>query len=709
MIYVASLSVPVKNAFPDDVMQSSVNRIVQLLNVAPEESTMDAVVFGPKDAVGPKAAQINKALANAHPGICIMYIYNKNNEANKVETENKFQCKKTTAGAIIDFISECLQEHTIHTGKAVVSSEDFQTPGEGSFADDDYFGMESPIPSGYDFDSEQNSPPTGDVYADDSGFTEDLGIGDSDAADTGSDIPVPEVPIPDVSDAVVPEPTLDNTQLAFNTSEQASRSVGVAPIPNEDLFSTLEGPRGIEDVDMVINALKRENVVKHLIQENSEYNGLVQMLDTLDKEIESVWLDTTLTPDQKFDKIKDIGLNRSGYLASCNSITAEHVVNIINRITSAAKRTVDNQMEEYNAAISKIIVNKKSIADTTHIATAIQQRADVQFKLHKLAKTIIDLYKSMDTLVTDEIIELDKKLPSSNEFINEHVKPIGTHIFTPTNTASLVNSLMKALQENRLIASSLEHQVNSFIELLFEMFEKDEEIQDYYRRKTALLSANKIEDIVIVDTVVKECLRLWTGADGSGRSATAITWAGILSHRNNSLLIDLTGKAKFRTYGITPVTLDEFMTNRIEKRFLCVEVDRILNSEELQALVSEIKTRLNYYPYVNIIVDPNDIAGLNQLSVDAKTTYFVCNCTSNSMDVMRRTIAGHTAGNIARRLVMIDPPISPLSIVDSLEIDPTLFATTTIPSIPDIRACALRHDRPYEINTVFKIFEEAFR
>ena len=33
----------------------------------------------------------------------------------------------------------------------------------------------------------------------------------------------------------------------------------------------------------------------------------------------------------------------------------------------------------------------------------------------------------------------------------------------------------------------------------------------------------------------------------------------------------------------------------------------------------------------------------------------------------------------------------------------------TIPNVPAIRACSLRHDRPYEYDDVVTVFEEAFR
>lgn len=701
MIYAVSLGLLTKKAYPGKTSQSSINRIISLINEDPEVSQMEVVVLGPKDVIGPRAQKLSNALSKAHSGICIVYLYTKPAEEDAIDIPNKIRVKKLSVSTLKEAVDSCIKEHVISTGRATVSSKDFQSP------EDDLIG---------DFFGDEEEAPTPDYVRPDLIDTErqfvnpdEIGVPTPDMPES----PTPSESVPEVdlfAGIETPEsPTLPEQDLKLNTDEQLDEAVSAIPAPTMSLEDALSNVKGVEQWDEFLSAMRRDSVVKRLIQENSEYSGLIKMIDTLDYEIECVFMDTALTADMKFDKIKELGLKRASCMASTNSITTDKIIDIISKITLSAKRTVEQQMTEYNAAISTIVANKKAIADTSHIAQAMQQRVDIQYKLLQLSRKIVDLYKAMGTLVDDEIMSLDAKLPSSNEFINQMVRPIGTKIFTPVNSADLANKLMKALQTNRLTASALESSVNELIELMFELFNKDREIIDYLERSNALLRANKIEDIIIADTVLKHCLRIWTGADGTGRSASAITWCGILSRRQNSLLIDLTGKAKFKEYGITPMLLEDFMNSRPEQRFLCVEASEIPSPEQLQDIIEELKTRLNYYPCINIIVDPSDISGLNQISVDALTTYYVCDCTSVSMATMKEVIAQHTYGNVARRLILIDPPISPLSIIDSLEVDPTLFATTTLPKVPEIRACALRHDRPYEYENIVKIFEEAFR
>ena len=325
-----------------------------------------------------------------------------------------------------------------------------------------------------------------------------------------------------------------------------------------------------------------------------------------------------------------------------------------------------------------------------------------------MSRGIVDIYNASDHLISEEMLELDSKLPSANAFINDMVKPIGTQIFTPQNTAELANKMAKALQNNYIVASQIEESINAIIDILFELCDKSEEIIRHQHNVIKMLEANRVEDVIITNSLLKKTLRVFVGDDNSGRSATAITWSGVLSRRSNTLLIDITGRDKFRDYGLNAMDLQEFMENRIEQQFLCVKSARILDTEEIAALIKELKTRLNYYPYVNIIVAPEDIDALNQLCEEALTVHYVTNCSTASITRVKEIVAANKVDNVARRLITIDTPVSPLMIADSVGIDPTMCRVVTLPAIPAIRACALRHDRPYEFEDIVRIYEEAF-
>lgn len=710
MVYTASLNVPVKKALKKQAMQSTVNKISELLVMSPDQTNMDCVILGPMDLSGPRQAIITKALENRHPDVCVIFVYTKDAEAANVDIENKYQCKKITDKEISKAFEQFFGEHNVRQGRQKMTSADFQEHSEveQTITRSNRVGVPQEVDAGEEVDPfaamGMENPFAGRELtpAPEPDIMEELVVPDE--APATSDDPFASVP-PIATDEqfTTPETTPLSSQPTVNPFPTPSTQA-VPPVEQQ-----LANLSNTEDWAIFKENLRHDAVVKHLIQENSEYVGLVNMLDVLDKRIETVWRDSALTPDQKFEKIKEIGLERSVMRASVNSINVEKVISIITTIVLSAKRTVDEKVQSIDVSLYKITQDKASLADTSYIDQAIQERTKVQLDLLNVSRSIVDLYKSIDDLVTQEIDELDRKLPSANAFINNMVKPIGTQIFTPQNTAVLANKLMKALQENRVIASQMEASVNAVIEKLFELCDKDEEIIRYQQQMINLLRANRVEDVIIVDTLLKKSLQLYVGADNTGRSATAITWSGILSRRSNTLLVDLTGRAKFTEYGIRPMGLEEFMNSRPERQFLCVQSENILPPDELQEVINSLKSRLNYYSYINVIVAPEDTSGLQQLSTEALCVHYITDCSTTSIATMKEVVKHHTEQNIARKLVTIDAPVSPLMIADSIGVDPTQAKLIMLPNIQAVRACSLRHDRPYEFNDVISLYEEAFR
>lgn len=681
MIYTAKLNVPVKKAFDKQAVQSTANKIISQLSMDPDVTNMDVVILGERDFEAPATAQkLQKAIDNKHPDICVIYLYQKEAEADRCNCEFKKRVKKMNPAEITDAFTEFVGEHNIRQGKQQLSSADFDVQ-ENDVLDESKRVL---IPT----QEPEHIPDPEPVVT---------------AVETKQDDIVPEVDNSQFTESE--QVPLESTPATPNPMD-ATKEV-VQPISKEEAY--LAGITAYEDWEIFKEHMHRDSIVKNLIAENSEYVGLVNMLEVLDQRIEAVWRDQALTTDQKFDKIKAIGLERSVVRASTNSQEVEKVISIISTIVLAAKRTVEEKVQSMNTALYKITTDKSKIADTSYIDKAIEERSKAQIDLLNISRSIVDLYKSAHNLVDEEIQELDRKLPSANAFINDMVKPIGTQIFTPTNSAALANKLNQSLQENTIIASQMEESVNAVIEALFTLCQKDEEIINYQQNKINLLKAQRVEDVIITNTLLKKCMRLFVGADNTGRSATAITWSGVLSRRQNTVVIDLTGRDKFEDYGMKTVPLKDFMLNRIEEPLLCVASDHILAPDEVQDLVQELKSRLNYYANVNVILAPEDMNGLVQLSEEALTVHYITNCSTSSINTLHEIVENHKSTNIARKLICIDAPVSPLMIADAIGVDATATKIVMIPSVPSIRACALRHDRPYEFDDVVSIFEEAFR
>lgn len=732
MIYTATLNVQAKKALGKQSMQSTFEKIVENMLLDPDTTTMDTVILAPEDLRGPKQAKMQDAVSNRHPDICVIYLYTKDADADKLECDYKKKVKAIKEAAIKEAAEQFIGKHTIRSGRQAVSSADFVTPEKdtietssvpkrGFFSrkkkqapvqiDDEEIEEES-VGQRKDPRAKEEEEP--ELEGDRMSPEELLNMFDGNNAEEEpkevvEDVPpLPDIP-PLVQEPEMPESPIDTSTVVSEPMTATEESLPPVPEAQGTIEDYLASVNSIEEWTIFKEHLTHDSIVRKLIAENSEYAGLVNMLDVLDTRIKTVWRDSALTSTQKFERIKAIGLERATIRATTNSINVEKAISIISTIILSAKRTVEEMMSTVDSALYKITTDGNQIADTSVIDAALAERTKIQMNLLNAAKQLVDLYVSIDNFVTDEILELDKKLPSNNDFINNMVNPSALASFTPTNTANLANSLAKALQQNRIVASQLEEQINAVIQQLFALCSQDEKLIHAMYDKINLLKANRVEDVIIVDTLLKNCMRLFVGSDNSGRSSTAITWCGVLSRRQNTLLIDLTGRAKFKDYGIDSVPLAEFMTTRIEQPFLCVESASILSPEYVQNLIDQLKSRLNYYSSVNVIVAPEDENGLDQLSTEAICVHYITNCSTQSMNEMHKVFENHKSENIARKLIIIDTPVSPLMIADNIGVDATIVQLVTIPNVPAMRACALRHDRPYEYEDVLRIYEEAIR
>lgn len=719
MIFSVSLAGPAKKALGSDkVQQSTLNRIISLMPIDPDTSTMDVVLLGPNDAKGQAVERINEALASRHSDVCTIYLYTSAADKNLFDCEYKLSARKITPNVIREAVEDHVGAHKIRGGKMRVSTKDFEEPGTVDLSAKD---PEPKAKKKKGFPFKKNKPvkarsvlgkPQEDDYdEDDAEFldtdtTEDEFIDPDEFVSREPVVPEP-VPEPEPEQILVPEPEPVPAQESTPMDTEAiSEPVPVQDIPVQD--NIMETAASTADFDTFKELLSKNRIVNRLVHENSDYMNTLNTLEVLEHRIEEIYRDPTLDSTAKFEKIRDIGLDRSVLQATSNSISTERVINIITTIANSAKRIVDDKIKSIDDALLSITTDRANLLDSVVIEQAIDKRTATYLELLNLGRSLVDLYQSMDTLVSDTINDLDARLPSKNEFINQMVKPIGPNIFTPTNSAELANSLLQALAEKRISFSQLEDHLKTTCELISQYFTRSNDIILYQQQQLDLLRANRVEDVIIAPTALKRVLKLYIGDDNCGRSATAITWSGILSRRQNTLLIDLTGRNKFATYGIEAVSLDEFMESRIERQFCCVYSEGILDSIQMERLLDELPLRLNYYSNIGVILAPEDVAGLDYLSTEALSVHYVTDCRTASMDVLRGIVEQHTSSNIAHVLVTIDPPISPVSIADSLGLDLTCLKVVSIPSLQQIRACAIRHERPFDYMDIVKIFEEAF-
>lgn len=742
MIYSAKLAAPVKKAYGERCYGTNIQKICEQLSLDPEVSGMEACVLCPKDVAGIMRKKVQLAIEDKNPDVCIIYIYNNEKEADLVDTPFKKQVKKTTPDVVKDIVEDCMGNYLLSAKKTVVSRDAKVTKTINSKPEDvqvtagglkgGLFKNKAAKKDNQEVGDELKYDVALDLWYKIDALGNQVYINKK----TGKEMTkmqvearktrikqgsyklpktLPEgVEIPD--DLVVGDIEDEEDDIPVNLGEPKEPEAPVVEEPvkpnleervESDFERNLKEVSNFHDWGLFKEAMSKDAAIRQLLEENTTYQGVVQMLSVLDTEIKTTYYDKGLTSQQKFEKVLEIGNKRSTLMATHNDILARKVLDVIDAVTIGARRTVNDLLDEHRKSMEQITVSKEGLFDETELHRLVDMRSKAMCELLALVKSTIQLYQVMDLEVSDVILDMDKRLPSDNEYINEMVGS-AAEVLTPTNSMELARTMMRALQEKREAFVLMEEQVRKVIDSIRELFDRDEAIIQYQQHITQMLKAHRVEDAVIIDSVIKNILNVYIGQRGSGLTATALTWSGCLARRRNTLLIDLSNESKLGDYGEDVVDLDEFMRQRID-RPLCVVAGTVPDVEALSELITELKTRLDYYAHINVILDSTQLEYAKVLAKESLTVNYITNCTKDNMEEMGNVYASVDVNNVAQKVLMVNPTIDVLKVAEYMNIDVTSTKCVSIPDVPKIKSCGVLQDKPYEYVGVRTVFEEAFK
>ena len=345
MIYTAKLVAPVKKAYGERCYGTNIQKICEQLSLDPEVSGMEACVLCPKDVAGIMRKKVQLAIEDKNPDVCIIYIYNNEKEADLVDTPFKKQVKKTTPDVVKDIVEDCMGNYLLSAKKTVVSRDAKVTKTINSKPEDaqvtagglkgglfknkttaakkdkqeaeDELKYDVALDLWYKIDALGNqvyvNKKTGKEMtkmqvearktrikqgsyklpktlpegvrpdpadAENVEIPDDLVIGDIE--DEEDDIPVnlgkPEVPeVP-----VVEEPVKPNLEERVES----------------DFERNLKEVSNFHDWGLFKEAMSKDAAIRQLLEENTTYQGVVQMLSVLDTEIKTTYYDKGLTSQQ---------------------------------------------------------------------------------------------------------------------------------------------------------------------------------------------------------------------------------------------------------------------------------------------------------------------------------------------------------------------------------------------------------------------------
>lgn len=663
MVYVASLSLMAKKALGPKCHQSSIKGIIDTLSIDPAVSNMDVVLLGPGDLSGPAGKKIPEAVAKRHKGVCVIYLCTNDREAKLFpDAPHVKQVKKIKDSIISDAVTEFYGEDVKANDPKYSSSAD--KVGELG----------------------ENPEPPRPVSL----------------AEAKPEEPEEKEKPASVELEIPPVPEATETEEPSVAEEPASPSA-------EDMIDSV---KTVKDWDILKKQINRDSIIRQLILENNEFAGVANMLDVWDLRIRDIWADNRKSNEEKMKAVQEFGANRQVLQATYNSVLVDKFVSLMERVISVCSATVEDRCNEITNAVISVHQNKdafleKAISgEDTLDVTLYERMVELQYMEGELCKMFAFLHhEGMEEIVN----RLGEKLPSNNEYIN-NVLSVSAKLFQPGNTVNLAQSILDSLNKGQVQLSLIEDKVKGLMATLFQVIVDQNEVIKYQRDVISCLRANNVESLVVRDSLLKECFSVVVGSEHTGLTATSAIYAGMLSRRDNTLVVDLTGHSHYDRYGYDVVTLDEFMVDRIQQPLLFVTGSVDNDPEKVFHLMEELKSRLTYFRHLIIVLDAAQLEILDQVGREALSISYVTNCTVESMEAVTVAYeAGRKIPNVCHKLICIDSPVDVGVLIATLKMDISMTKLIPIPYLREIKQAAIVRQQPHTYNDVLRVFEEAFR
>lgn len=664
MVYVASLSLMAKKALGPKCHQSSIKGIIDTMSIDPAVSNMDVVLLGPSDLSGPAGKKIPEAVAKRHKGVCVIYLCTNDREAKLFpDAPHVKQVKKIKDTIISDAVTEFYGEDVKANDPKYSSSAD--RVGELG---------------------ENPEPPRPVSLAE----------------------PKPEEEQKKDASSV-PELELTPTTEQEHVDEPRQESEPYTGPSAEDVIDSV---KTVKDWDILKKQINRDSIIRQLILENNEFAGVANMLEVWDLRIRDIWADNHKSNEEKMKAVQEFGANRQVLQATYNSVLVDKFVSLMERVISVCSSTVEDRCNEITNAVISIHQNKdafleKAISGEDSLdGTLYERMVELQSIEGELCKMFAFLHhEGMEEIVA----RLGEKLPSNNEYIN-NVLSVSSKLFQPSNTVNLAQSILDALAKGQVQLSLIEDKVKGLMGTMFQVIVDQNKVIQYQRDVISCLRANNVESLVVRDSLLKECFNIIVGSEHTGLTATSAIYAGMLSRRDNTLVVDLTGHSHYDRYGYDVVQLDEFMVERKQQPLLFVTGAVDNDPEKVFHLMEELKSRLTYFRHLIIVLDAAQLDILDQVGREALSISYVTNCTVESMaNVTSAYEAGRKIPNVCHKLICIDSPVDVGMLISTLKMDISMTKLIPIPYLREVKQAAIVRQQPHTYNDVLRVFEEAFR
>ena len=526
--------------------------------------------------------------------------------------------------------------------------------------------------------------------------------------------PVEETPV--VPDFVQPEPIEEPVAEPLYVPEpEPEPQVPVAEVMQQEssLVNRIKHASTVADVSILAREIDATTLIKDLVESNSTYAGIEEKLKSLNDTIFAIMSDVRISSlDEKLSKIHAVMHDKAFFNAKGDTLIEQRLEEVIDAICTRTSSLLQSRLDEIDTAIKRAQECKDMENNSARLAGLNELRANIIIELKTLEIEIETIYKSCDNIIISsatKIAETNDNI-TGNEMINSQLKARGSYVVSDGSFTAMVSALELSEQIPDLF-KSMKLNIIKMTKLLHKLFDLDQEVIAAQQALINFLKAHNVEDSIVAQGVLKKALRVYVGAEGTGKTIIPYLISRYKSRQNaNVLLLDLTGTNKYADYGIQYTDVDTYLAELNQKEFMLVAGNIDNTVAAAQRIVTTLLHAADYYRVINVVLNPEQQELFQTIAEDVLSVNFITDTSSKNITAMRSIIEKCTIRNVGRRVIINKCDVPVRSIVTKLGLDDQIdFQLCTVKTLPTIIDAGINGYNPYGVSSVDLEMEEVIK
>lgn len=504
-----------------------------------------------------------------------------------------------------------------------------------------------------------------------------------------------EIPLPPADE----EPVQKEPEPRFNSSQLA-----------EDIKQT----NRMADINILTREISSAKLIKDLIDSNSTYAAVEEKVKAIQDAIFLIMNDKNIrTLDEKLSKVRGLVHDKDAFAAKGDTLVEQRLEEIVDTICSQTQTLLESRLNEINTAIRNADTQREMGVDNARLAGLNEESANMLIELHTLEKDLLDIFKSTNTLIMDTAVGISENSANltGNDMLNARLRASGGVLVSDETLTAIRASMELSTETVNAEFKEMRLKVISMISLLNKMFELDREQIAAYQATVNFMKANNIEDTIVAESLLKKSLRVFIGAEKSGRTIIPYLLSKYKSNQNaNVLLIDITGTGKYHEYGIQVNSIENYLVEMNQAPFFVAagEVENTIATA--QRIVNALIKSADYYRVINVVMRPDQRELFETIAQDVLCVNYLVDSNPSNIEDMRKIMDSTRVRNVGRRVIINKCDVAIRPIISKLGLDEELdFQACVIPTIPSIVDANLNHYNPYGISSVTLSMEETLK